>query len=127
LIARIDDYLIETTLTTLLAFGAYLVAERFHLSGVLAVVAAGLVTGNLGPQGMSPTTRIVLTNFWEYVSFLANSLIFLLIGLEVNLPALLGAWQPVLWAIIAVFAARVIIIYGLGGLMYRFTNYFPFK
>lgn len=127
LIARIDDYLIETTLTTLLAFGAYLVAERFHLSGVLAVVAAGLVTGNLGPQGMSPTTRIVLTNFWEYVAFLANSLIFLLIGLEVNLPALLGAWQPVLWAIIAVFAARVIVVYGLGGLMYRFTNYFPFK
>jgi len=74
LIARIDDYLIETTLTTLLAYGAYLVAERLYFSGVLAVVAAGLVNGNLGPRGMSPTTRIVLFNFWEYVAFLANSL-----------------------------------------------------
>ena len=41
LIARIDDSLIETTLTTLLAYGAYVVAEQFHVSGVLAVVAAG--------------------------------------------------------------------------------------
>jgi CPA1 family monovalent cation:H+ antiporter len=50
LIARIDDYLIETTLTTVLAFGSYLVAERLHFSGVLAVVAAGLVCGNLGSR-----------------------------------------------------------------------------
>jgi len=125
LIARVDDYLIETTLTTLLAFGAYLVAERFHFSGVLAVVAAGLINGNLGPQGMSPTTRIVITNFWEYVAFLANSLIFLLLGLEVNLPALLGAWQPVLWAIFAVVAARAIVVYGFGGLTQRFSNRIP--
>ena len=77
---------------------------------------------------MSPTTRIVITNFWEYVAFLANSLIFLLIGLEVNLPALLGAWQPVCWTILAVFVARAIVVYGFGGLMHRFeTNYFPFK
>ena len=86
LIERVDDYLIETTLTTVLAFGAYLAAERLHLSGVLAVVAAGLVNGNIGPRGMSPTTRIVLFNFWEYVAFLANSLVFLLIGLKVNIP-----------------------------------------
>ncbi|HNT25461.1 MAG TPA: Na+/H+ antiporter [Anaerolineales bacterium] len=113
LIARIDDYLIETTLTTVLAFGSYLIAERLQFSGVLAVVAAGLINGNLGPQGMSPTTRIVLFNFWEYVAFLANSLVFLLIGLEVDLPALLTAWQPILWAIGAVILARLIVVYGL--------------
>jgi CPA1 family monovalent cation:H+ antiporter len=122
MISRIDDYLIETTLTTLLAFGAYLLAERLHFSGVLAVVAAGLVTGNLGPQGMSPTTRIVITNFWEYVAFLANSLIFLLLGLEINLPALLGAWQPVMWAILAVVLARLIVVYGFGALINRFSR-----
>ncbi|MCX6082891.1 MAG: Na+/H+ antiporter [Chloroflexi bacterium] len=125
LISRIDDYLIETTLTTLLAFGAYLIAESYHFSGVLAVVAAGLVTGNLGPQGMSPTTRIVITNFWEYVAFLANSLIFLMIGLKVNLPALTAAWQPVLWAILAVLSSRAIVVYGLGSLMDRFYNRLP--
>ncbi len=89
-IARLDDYLIETTLTTVLAFGSYLVAERLHLSGVLAVVAAGIVCGSLGLKGMSPTTRIVLFNFWEYLAFIANSLVFLLIGLDINLPDLLA-------------------------------------
>ena len=125
LISHIDDYLIETTLTSLLAFGSYLVAERLHFSGVLAVVLAGLVTGNLGPQGMSPTTRIVITNFWEYVAFLANSLIFLLLGLEVNLPALLGAWQPVLWAVLAVTLARGFVVYTFGALLNRFSRRIP--
>ncbi len=112
-IAQIDDYLIETTLTTVLAFGSYLIAEQLHFSGVLAVVAAGLVNGNIGPQGMSPTTRIVLFNFWEYVAFLANSLVFLLIGLQINIPALIAAWQPILWAILAILLARVVVVYGL--------------
>jgi monovalent cation:H+ antiporter, CPA1 family len=113
LIERIDDYLIETTLTTILAFGSYLLAERLHFSGVLAVVAAGLVAGSIGPRGMSPTTRIVLSNFWEYVAFLANSLVFLLIGLDIDVRALAGAWQPILVAVGVVLAARVIIVYGL--------------
>ena len=81
----IDDSLIETTLTTVLAFGSYLVAEQFHVSGVLAVVAAGLVSGNIGPRGMSPTTRILVFNFWDYAAFLANSVVFLLIGFQINL------------------------------------------
>ena len=127
LIARIDDYLIETTLTTVLAFGAYLLAERLHFSGVLAVVAAGLVNGNLGPQGMSPTTRIVLFNFWEYVAFLANSLVFLLIGLQVNMPTLLANWQPVLWAIAAVLASRAAVTYGLGWINNRVTEPIPWR
>jgi len=113
LIARIDDYLIEITLTTVLAYGAYLLAEQLHFSGVLAVVSAGLITGSMGPQGMSPTTRIVLYNFWEYITFLVNSLVFLLIGMQVDIPALLGAWQPILWAIGAVLLARMVVVYGL--------------
>jgi len=122
LIARIDDYLIETTLTTVLAFGAYLIAEQLHFSGVLAVVAAGLINGNLGPQGMSPTTRIILFNFWEYVAFLVNSLVFLLIGLEVDIPALLQAWRPIAWAIGAVILARVLVVYGLSLLLRRIAE-----
>ncbi|MBK6430295.1 Na+/H+ antiporter [Candidatus Amarolinea dominans] len=127
IIARVDDYLIETTLTTVLAFGAYLVAERLHFSGVLAVVVAGLVNGNIGPQGMSPTTRIVLFNFWEYVAFLANSFIFLLIGLQVNVPTLLANWQPIAWAIVAVLAARSIVTYSLGWVVNRFSDPLPLR
>lgn len=127
LIARIDDYLIETTLTTVLAFGSYLVAERLHVSGVLAVVAAGLVNGNLGPQGMSPTTRIVLFNYWENAAFLANSFVFLLIGLQVNIPTLVASWQPVLWAILAVLVARAVVIYALGWVANHFSDPIPWS
>ena len=111
----------------MLAFGSYLIAERLHFSGVLAVVAAGLVNGNIGPQGMSPTTRIVLFNFWEYVAFLANSFVFLLIGLQVNIPTLLPTWQPILLAILAVLLARAVVIYGLGWLTNRLAEPIPFR
>jgi CPA1 family monovalent cation:H+ antiporter len=124
-IARIDDYLIETTLTTVLAFGAYLAAERLHFSGVLAVVAAGLMAGNFGPQGMSPTTRIVLFNFWEYLAFLANSFVFLLIGLEINIPTLLRNWQPIAWAVVAVLVTRAAVVYSFGWLNNRFGDPVP--
>lgn len=124
-IARIDDYLIETTLTTVLAFGSYLVAERLHFSGVLAVVAAGLMAGNFGPQGMSPTTRIVLFNFWEYLAFLANSFVFLLIGLEINIPTLVIHWQSIAWAILAVLLTRGLLVYGFGWLNNRFGDPVP--
>jgi CPA1 family monovalent cation:H+ antiporter len=113
LINKIDDHLLETTLTTVLAFGAYLAAEQFHVSGVLAVVAAGLVNGNISPRGMSPTTRIVVANFWEYVAFLSNSVVFLVIGLEMRLEELINQWQPILLAILAVLLARGVVIYSL--------------
>jgi CPA1 family monovalent cation:H+ antiporter len=114
MIRRIDDHLIEITLTTVLAFGSYLIAEEvLHVSGVLAVVAAGLVNGNIGPRGMSPTTRILLFNFWEYAGFLANSFAFLLIGLQIDLPVMFVYWQPILTAILAVLVARAVVVYGL--------------
>lgn len=117
LIARIDDYLIETTLTTILAYAAYLAAEFVHVSGVLAVVTAGLVNGNLGPRGMSPTTRIVLSNFWEYVAFLANSFVFLLIGVNVKWPDMIAYSRAIAVAVAVVLAARAAVVYGLGFLL----------
>ena len=122
LIARLDDYLIETTLTTVLAFGAYLIAERLHFSGVLAVVAAGLINGNLGPRGMSPTTRIVLFNFWEYLAFIANSFVFLLIGLDVNIPQIVANIVPIGIAVLAVVVSRALVVYALTWLINRRTQ-----
>ncbi len=115
-IGRIDDHLVETTLTTVLAFGSYLAAERLGVSGVLAVVAAGLVNGNLGPQGMKPGTRLVVFTFWEYVAFLASSGVFLLIGLQIDLQSLAQYAVPILWAIAAVLISRAIVIYGVARL-----------
>jgi len=111
LISRIKDPLIETALTFILAYGVFLISEEFHLSGVLAVVAAGMVTGNFSPKGMSPTTRITVFNFWEFAAFLANSFVFLLIGLQVEIPLLLENWAAILVGILAVLVARAIVIY----------------
>jgi monovalent cation:H+ antiporter, CPA1 family len=110
---RIDDYLIETTLTTVLAFGSYLVAEQFHVSGVLAVVAAGVVMRNLGLKKMSPTTKIVLFNFWEYLAFITNSFVFLLIGSEVNVRQIFSYLLPISVALAAVLISRALVVYGL--------------
>ncbi len=107
--ALLDNYLIETTLTTVVAYGSYLLAERMHVSGVLAVVAAGILSGSLGPREMSPTTKIVLYNFWEYMAFIANSMIFLLIGLQIDLAALAADAWPIAVAIAAVLASRLIV------------------
>jgi CPA1 family monovalent cation:H+ antiporter len=128
IIARVDDYLIETMLTTVLAFGAYLAAERLHISGVLAVVAAGIITGNIGLKKMSPTTRIGLFNFWEFLAFVANSLVFLLIGLDVNLPEMSANLLPIVIALAAVLASRALIVYGLTFLTnLRTANKIPLK
>jgi len=112
-ISRIDDHLIETAITFVLAYGAFIVAESMHVSGVLAVVAAGLANGNIGPRAMSPTTRIVVFNFWEFMSFIANSFVFLLIGLVTDISLLFNNWQAILWGILAALISRIIVIYGL--------------
>ena len=83
-----DDHLVETALTAVAAFGSFLIAEHFGASGVLATVAAGLTMGNLGVLGpetelrmaITPRGRTFVLEFWEFAAFLANSLVFLLIG-----------------------------------------------
>ncbi len=126
IIARIDDYLIEITITTVLAYGSYLMAEHFHVSGVLAVVAAGILSGNLGPSGMSPTTKIVLYNFWEYLAFLANSMVFLFIGLKINIPTIVKDIDAILVAVIAVLISRAIVVYGLSWPVHHYMGgYIP--
>lgn len=113
LMARVDDRLIVSTLTTLLAYSSYLVAEQFHVSGVLAVVMAGLISGNVGLGSASPTSKIMLFNLWDYLGFLANSLVFLLIGLDVDLSRLWANLIPIAVAVIAVLLSRGAVVYGM--------------
>jgi CPA1 family monovalent cation:H+ antiporter len=78
---RTDDRLVEMTLTTVAAYGSFLLAERLGMSGVLASLAAGLVVGNVGWRGaISQDGRGQIVLFWEYMAFLSNSIIFILIG-----------------------------------------------
>ena len=111
---KIDEPSIEITLTTVLAYGSYLAAQSLHVSGVIATVAAGLTVGNLGARiSMSPRTRIAVWSFWEYLSFIVNSLVFLLIGLQVRIGTLLRDWRATLLAIATVVLGRALSVYGL--------------
>jgi CPA1 family monovalent cation:H+ antiporter len=123
-----DDHLLEIMLTTVVAFGAYLGAEAVHVSGVIAVVVAGLVEGNYGmQQGMSPTSRLAVSSFWEYAAFAVNSIVFLLLGIEVTLVNLWGSIGAILVAVLIVLAARAISVYGLAPLARRFEGSFPWS
>lgn len=118
LVARgTTDKLIEITLTTLAAYGSFLLAEYFHLSGVLASLTAGLVVGNVGPRGpIAEASRPGVWAFWEYAAFLANSLIFVLIGGRgAGLP-LIAIWKPALVASLIILVARAAAIYPLSAL-----------
>ena len=111
--SSIDDHLIEVTVSTVIAYGSYVLAESFHLSGVLAVVMAGIIVGMRSSGTMSPTTRMVLINFWEYVAFLANSIVFILIGMEVQFSTLVSSFFLIIAAVGAVLLARGVSVYGL--------------
>ncbi len=126
-----NDHLLELTFTTIAAYGSFLTAELIgvpgivngmHFSGVIATVTAGLVMGNFGRQtGMSASTQIVVSSFWEYAAFAMNSLLFLLVGLEIQLSQLVHYWMPITVAIVVVVLARAIAVYGLS-LFAKVTN-----
>lgn len=113
LTATIDDHLIEMTLSTALAYGSYLTAQALETSGALACVAAGLVHGSYGREvGMSERTRRLLDDLWEYFGFIANALVFLLVGFTANLASLVGLAGPVVVSILAVLGSRALVILG---------------
>ncbi len=113
---NIDDHLIETATTLALAYGSYVAAEYFHWSGILAVVVAGLLVGNLGMRNTSPTTKIAIDNFWEFMAFIANSLVFLLIGLGIDIARFPSYLLPVFVAVMAIIVSRAVVVYGLSWL-----------
>lgn len=116
LMRPLSDHLIEITLSAVLIFGSFLVADQFGGSGVIAVVAAGLFIGNYGQHlSMTPSARVALLHFWEVIGFLINSALFLLIGLQFDIDSL--SEGPTLTAIGASIAGlllgRIIVAYGL--------------
>jgi len=126
IIKQVDDPMIEISLTTIAAYGSFLTAEHFHYSGVIAAVAAGMFCGNYAARvGMSPSTRVAVEAFWEYVAFALNSIVFLLIGLEVQFRLLLASWQAILVAYLIVTLGRGLIIFGGSSLLRRTRERIP--
>lgn len=110
---RSQDHLVELTFTTLTAWGAFLTAGHLGLSGIVAALTAGIIIGNAGERsGLSPAGHEAVDGFWEYAAFIANSIVFLLLGIA-------GARQPfkpvaaaAAIAILVVLAARIIAVAG---------------
>ncbi len=112
LAGRTEDHLVEITFTTVGAYGSFLLAEHFHFSGVLATLTAGLMMGNLGPLGaISDKGRSAVESFWEYAAFVANSLVFLLIGMRETRQNFAAVWWPAMVAIVLVTIGRAAAIY----------------
>jgi CPA1 family monovalent cation:H+ antiporter len=119
-IGRTQDHLIETAVTTAIAYGAFLIAEHLGASGVLATVAAGMLIGNVGilgepsPRKVSKRGREFIIAFWEFAAFLANSMIFLLIGLTIAGTAFTAlGWMALVLINLLVVVARLLSVYPL--------------
>jgi CPA1 family monovalent cation:H+ antiporter len=113
LAGRTNDHLVEITLTTLAAYGSFLIAERLHASGVLASLTAGLIVGNVGSMGaISEKGRPHVLAAWEFFAFLANSFVFLLIGIQlVGAPISRLGWETAGIAIVLVLIGRAAAVY----------------
>ena len=119
LLGRINDYLLETVLTIVLAYGTYFLAELIHVSGIIAIVAAGLLVGNYGQRvALSPSSKIAVGLSWELLGFIANSLIFLFVGLQIKATKFENDLGVVAVAIAAVLLSRVLVV-GLTGVVLR--------
>ena len=87
-----------------------------------------MLCGNYGARtGMSPSTRIAAETFWEYLAFALNSIVFLLIGLEVHLRDLLASWPAILVAYGAVTLGRALVIFGVSGVLLRTAERIPLR
>jgi monovalent cation:H+ antiporter, CPA1 family len=118
-----QNALVQGTLSAIAAYTAFILADEIlHLSGVMAVIGAGIVVGWYKSIGLKPQVRGFLSEFWEYSDFLANSLIFLLVGLTTaGFIFRLSETEPILsdllWAIATVLLARAIVVFGLTSLV----------
>ncbi|MCA1029774.1 cation:proton antiporter [Bacillus timonensis] len=107
-----DDYPLEIAFSAILFFGSFFIAEHFHVSGVIAVVVGGLVFGSYGGKiGMSKETTTNINTFWDVITLIANSLIFLMVGLEIRHIDFSGKWGLILLAILIVLIGRTIALY----------------
>lgn len=111
LLRTFDDHLIEITLTFSIAYGVYLIGTGLQTSGLLAVVVAGLIMGSYGRRvAMSDITRGAADEIWEFTGFVANSLLFLLLGVQIGATNFAQSIPGIIWAVVGVVAGRALMI-----------------
>ena len=115
-VALTDDHLIELSITLVLAYGTYVLADAVHLSGIIATVVAAITFGVLCRRGaMSDRAGEAVDTVWEFAAFLLTAMLFVLIGLAINLGALTAAFAAIAWGVVAVVGSRALLIYGMVG------------
>ena len=122
-VGRTNDPLVEITLTTIAAYGSFLIAEHFHASGIISALTAGLLIGSGGRRFISEDGHQRVRWAWDYFAFLANSFVFILIGMNVASQPLqrLGSVAAAL-AILLVLAGRALSIYPLS-VLFRWSRW----
>ncbi|HEV2653730.1 MAG TPA: cation:proton antiporter [Ktedonobacteraceae bacterium] len=112
LLRLVDDHLIEMTVTVSVAYGVYLLGVVLHTSGLLAVVGAGLIMGSYGRRtGLSERALQASHDVWEFLGYLANSLLFLFLGIQIGESHLLQSLVAIGLALIGVIIGRAAMIY----------------
>ncbi len=128
LYTRSDDSLSNILLTVAIALGSFQISQFFGMSGVVAVVVAGLVVGNMErSQTVSASNRITVLSFWEYAGFGVNTFIFLLIGIEINLATLGRNLPAVLLAVLAYQVGRFLSVYPLLAIVKQVDRNLPLR
>ena len=128
LLRQADDPLGSILLTVAIALGAFQAGQFLHVSGVVAVVVAGLIVGNFEhSQVTSASTQVTLFSFWEYAGFGVNTFIFLLIGLEIKVTTLWQTLPAILLAFIAYQVGRAVTVYPLLALVPFFDRPIPMR
>jgi monovalent cation:H+ antiporter, CPA1 family len=115
LLRLIDEAELEILITLVVAYGAYLAADVVHASGVVSVVAAGIVVARYGSRtGRLKGTQLV--GFWNLFAFILNAILFLVVGLALPTTRLISVAGLALGAYLIMFAARALPVYALLGL-----------
>jgi CPA1 family monovalent cation:H+ antiporter len=115
--SRSADHLLDILLSTVAAYASFLLAEHLHGSGVLATLTAGLIVGQRGTAGMvAPRGREAVVAFWEAIAFVANSLVFLLIGIHEAEQDFSSVARDIAIAIGLVTLGRALAVYPLAAL-----------
>lgn len=119
IVGRTDDPLVEITLTTIAAYGSFLLAQELDASGIISALCAGLMIGSVGTRLLSPASADRVRWAWDYFAFLANSFVFILIGMnDAHQPLHSLGFGAAAAAILFVLLGRVLSVYPLAGLFH---------
>jgi CPA1 family monovalent cation:H+ antiporter len=124
ILKSIDNYKVEFMITLAMVMGGYLLADKLHISGPLAMVVAGIITGNKSRrEGMSNTTRDYVDKLWEMIDEILNAILFLFIGLQMLVIPfnMLVLWLGLLSILILLTARYISVALPINLLLFKTT------